>query len=212
MKELLLATTNAGKVQEIQAILKDSDWEIYSLADFPSLEHPKEDGETFKENALQKAVFIAEKSEMLTLADDSGLVVDALDGAPGVYSARYAGENQNDQANLEKLLREMEGFPQENRKAHFACAMAICFPEDFRFFVAEDTCEGVIAEKPLGDNGFGYDPVFYIPELGKTMAQLTDAEKNQISHRGKALRRLEEMLPEIIDAMEQYQTMLRPCF
>lgn len=212
MKEMLLATTNPNKVKEIQAILKDTDWEIYSLADFPSLTQPSEDGETFQENALQKAVLVAAQSEMITLADDSGLSVDALNGAPGVHSARYAGENKDDKANLEKLLKEMEGIPMEKRQARFTCSIAISFPEDDRYFITEETCEGIIAESPVGENGFGYDPIFFIPEMGKTMAQLTDEEKNKISHRGKAIRRLEEMLPEIVEAMEHYNTMLKPCF
>ena len=197
MNDLLLATSNKHKVKEITAMLEGTGWEIYDLSDLPSIKLPPEEGETFQENALQKAMFGAEQSHMLVLADDSGLVVEALNGAPGVLSARYAGEGHDDAANTAKLLDVLKG--EENRKAAFVCAMALAFPEEERFFVIEEWCEGLIAQEPIGENGFGYDPVFYVPELGKTMAQLSDDEKNNISHRGKALARMNKMLTDVLE-------------
>ncbi len=153
----------------------------------------KEDGTTFLENARKKAVAVMAASGLPALADDSGLCVDALDGRPGIYSARYAGPGATDADRTAKLLAELAQVPQAERTAQFVCAICVAYP-DGRFLEIEEACAGRILPAPRGENGFGYDPVFYVPELGKTFAEATDEEKNAISHRGKALRKLMDFL------------------
>ncbi len=191
--KLILASNNAHKLTEIRAILGGEFEEILSLRE-AGIEHETvEDGKTFLENAEKKAREITEISGCCALADDSGLCVEALGGAPGIYSARYAGEHGDDKANNRKLLRELEGV--EDRRAHFACAMVLVRP-DGSAVRAEGRMDGVIAFAESGSNGFGYDPLFYLPERGCTNAQLTPEEKNAISHRARALHALLEKLRE----------------
>ena len=193
----MLATGNKNKVKELQKMLDEQasseNWVVKSLKDFPDVTIPPEDAPDFLGNALIKARSAAKQTGLLTLADDSGLVVDALDGAPGVYSARYAGEEHDDEANNQKLLREMADVPMEKRTARFMSCIALVTPngiEDHTIGV----CEGKIAFQPKGSEGFGYDPLFIVDGLNKTMAELTMDEKNLISHRGKALK---EILPKL---------------
>ena len=184
LQTLVIATRNPGKTVEIRDLLEGFPVEIKNLDDFGPIPEVEEDGETFDDNAYKKAVFAANVLGVPALADDSGLVVEALDGAPGVYSARYAGENATDEQRVSKLLKEMKNAT--NRKAAFECVISIAVPGGAAL-TYEGRCEGVIAEQPAGENGFGYDPVFYYPPLQKTFAQLTREEKSRISHRGRAL-------------------------
>ncbi len=181
---IVLATRNAGKVKEFQEMLKDFPVEIKNLNDFGPIPEVEEDGETFDDNAYKKALFTAKVLGLPAIADDSGLVVEALEGAPGVKSARYAGENASDQDNINKLLQELEG--KSNRKAAFECVLSITVPSG-PALTYEGRCEGEITLQPQGKNGFGYDPVFYYPAYGKTFAEISGDEKNRVSHRGRAL-------------------------
>lgn len=197
MKQIIvLATTNKGKTKEIKELLKGFDVEIKDLSDFGPIPEVIEDGETFDDNAYKKASFTARILGYPAMADDSGICVDALDGAPGVYSARYAGEKATDQDNVNKMLEELKG--QTNRNASFKCVISIAVPTGAAL-TYEGECKGVITEKPVGDNGFGYDPLFYYPEFDKTFAQMTIAEKGQVSHRGKALQEISREMNKIID-------------
>ncbi len=191
MKEILIATKNKGKVKEFSDLFAEKGIKVSSLLDFPTVDDVEETGTTFIENAKIKAETISKQFNNIVVADDSGLSVDALDGRPGVYSARYAGETKNDAANLQKVLMELEDVPYEKRTARFHCVLAVAVPnEETRIF--EGTCEGYITEKPEGENGFGYDPIFYIPNKKQTMAQLSSDEKNKISHRANAMKKLKE--------------------
>lgn len=189
----MIATRNQGKVREIRQALSGLRFHIYSLSDFPEAPGIDEDGKSFSENALKKARFYSTFLGKLTLADDSGLEVAALKGAPGVYSARYAGEGATDFINNEKLLKEMEGISSSRRKARFHCSIAIVSPQG-REGVVEGLCQGKIGFKGVGRRGFGYDPLFIVSQHGKTMAQLTLGEKNRISHRGRALRKMRRLI------------------
>jgi XTP/dITP diphosphohydrolase len=181
---VVLATRNQGKIREFQDILRDAAIELKSLNDFGSIPEAVEDGLTFDDNAYKKALFTAKILGLPAIADDSGLVVEALGGAPGVHSARYAGNKAGDQENITKLLREMAG--QENRKAAFECVISIAVPSG-PALTYEGRCEGEITTEPRGGEGFGYDPVFFFPPAGKTFAEMTMEEKNKVSHRGHAL-------------------------
>ena len=192
---LVIATRNKGKTSEIRDLLKDFPIEIKNLDDFGPIPQVEEDGTTFEENAYKKASFTARVLGFPAIADDSGLTVDALDGAPGVYSARYAGEHAGDEQRCAKLLKEMEGI--SNRKAAFECVISIAVPTG-PALTYEARCEGLIAQQPAGSNGFGYDPVFYYPPLGKTFAELTREEKNTVSHRGKALKELRDEFDKVV--------------
>ncbi|WP_432776590.1 XTP/dITP diphosphatase [Brevibacillus gelatini] len=192
-KKVVLATRNQGKVKEFNRLFADYGWEGISLAQFEGVPEVVEDGDTFEANALKKAIEISTYLQLPALGDDSGLEVDALDGRPGVYSARYAGEEATDEQNWRKLLQELEAVPMEQRTARFRCTLALVIPGE-EPIIANGACEGLIAREPKGTNGFGYDPVFYIPELGKRMAELLPEEKNRISHRAKAMQKLLEML------------------
>jgi XTP/dITP diphosphohydrolase len=192
---LVLATRNAGKTKEIRDLLKDFPVEINNLDDFGPIPHVEEDGMTFDDNAYKKASFTAKVLGLPALADDSGLQVDALGGAPGVQSARYAGPDANDAENNEKLWREMEG--KTNRSAKFVCVISIAVPSG-PALTYEAECEGLIADAPEGDKGFGYDPLFYYPPLKKTFAQMSREEKNRISHRGKAFAELKEEFDKVL--------------
>ena len=191
--KLIIASNNAHKLQEIRAILGDHFGEILSMRE-AGIEHETvEDGTTFMENALKKARELAAISGCCAIADDSGLCVDALDGAPGIYSARFSGVHGDDAANNRLLLQKLEGV--EDRGAHYTCAIALCWP-DGRMLTAEDYLFGEIARDERGTGGFGYDPLFLLPELGLRTAELPPGGKNEISHRGKALRKLVRLLEE----------------
>ena len=192
--KLVLATRNLGKVRELGEMLSDQHKvEILSLRDFPDAPEIVEDGETYQENALKKATQIAEHTGYLTLGDDSGLEVDALNGAPGVHSARYAGENASDAQRIEKLLDALKDVPDNQRTARFKCAMAIAELEGQSKAVV-GVCEGKIIREPRGIHGFGYDPVFVPASYDQTFAELGDEVKNRISHRAKALRMANKLL------------------
>jgi len=196
-RKLILATRNKGKLKEIQVLLSDLDIDIMSLDEAENAPHVVEDGKTFMENAFKKAKVIAEATGIMALADDSGLEVDALDGAPGVYSARYSGENVSDASNNEKLLADLKGVSSGKRGAHFSCVIIVYHPSG-QWISTEAKCEGEIAMNLSGDQGFGYDPVFYIPSIKRTMAQLSPEGKNSLSHRGKALEKLKAGLPDFL--------------
>ena len=202
-RKILVATTNPGKIAELRAMLgNDVQW--LGLADFDSINEIEEDGLTFVENACKKAIGYAKATGLWTIADDSGLVIDALDGAPGVESARFSGEKPQagdrtllDHNNMAKVLKLLEGVPTEKRTARFICCLCLASPDEI-LIETEGKLEGLIAEKEIGENGFGYDPIFFVPHLNKTVAQLTAEEKNAISHRGNAIRKLKPLLTQLL--------------
>ncbi len=191
--KLLVATNNQGKLKEFNEILGELGIECVSLKDMGITVDVEETGTTFLENALLKAKEIYKIAGIPTISDDSGLMVDVLNGEPGVYSARYAGEPSDDNKNMDKLLLNLKG--KENRTAQFKSVIAAVFSEE-DILVSEGTCEGVIIDEKRGDNGFGYDPIFYVETYSKTFAEMTDEEKNSLSHRGNAIRALKEQLKE----------------
>jgi XTP/dITP diphosphohydrolase len=202
-KVILVATTNPGKVRELRALLGD-EVEWTSLADLPGIEEVEEDGTTFAENARKKAMGYAQATGLWTLADDSGLVVDALGGAPGVNSARFSGARAQgadrkvlDRRNMEKLLSLLQGVSTEKRTARFVCCLCLASPKEV-LIETTGALEGLIAKEPTGTGGFGYDPVFLVPQFGTTVAELGDQEKNAISHRGNAMRKLKPLLDELL--------------
>jgi len=190
---LAVATRNRGKIREIEEALRGLPLRLVTWKEFPGWPVPEEKGQTFEENALEKAESLARFSGIPSLADDSGLEVEALGGAPGVSSAHYAGRHGDDAANIARLLGEMEGVSREDREARFVCVLALAGPRGEKLLVRE-ACEGRIAEEPRGEGGFGYDPVFVPRGYSRTMAELSLEEKNAVSHRGKALRRLRQLL------------------
>jgi XTP/dITP diphosphohydrolase len=202
-RKILVATTNVGKIAELKAMLDlDADW--LDLSYYPEIEEIEEDGETFIENACKKATGYASITGQWTIADDSGLQVDALGGEPGVKSARYSGEktiNDDgtliDHRNIAKVLKLLEGIPREKRTARFFCSLCLATP-DHVLIETEGTLEGLITEKEIGKNGFGYDPIFFVPHLNKTVAQLTSEDKNAISHRGNAIKKLKPLLAKLL--------------
>ena len=202
-RKILVATTNIGKIAELKAML-DLDAQWLDLSYYPEIEEIEEDGQTFIENACKKAIGYARATGQWTIADDSGLEVDALSGAPGVKSARYSGEKTInidgsliDHRNIAKVLELLEDVPQAKRTARFFCSLALANPEQI-LIETEGTLEGLITKKEIGNNGFGYDPIFFVPHLNKTVAQLTSEEKNAISHRGNAIRKLKPMLEKLL--------------
>lgn len=193
MNELLVASGNKGKLREFAELLRGVVDTILSPADFPDLPPVEEDGDTFEANAIKKALSAARFTGKPVLADDSGLCVDYLGGRPGVFSARFAGEDASDADNNALLLREMAGVPTENRTAAFHCVIALCLPDgSCRTF--DGALPGVILEAPRGEGGFGYDPLFLVPEYGQTFSELPMEVKNAISHRGRAMQMLKEAL------------------
>jgi len=194
---LLVATGNAGKLREYSSIYADLPLHLTSLTDEMIETTVEETGTDFQANAILKARTYVKESGMLTLADDSGLEVDALGGAPGVHTARYAGEDASDEDRYRLLLHNLAGIPHEQRTARFRCAIAIVTPEGEAFYT-EGTCEGLIAEEPVGTEGFGYDPIFYLPEYGCTMAQLPSDIKNRISHRAQAAQAAIPILTRLV--------------
>lgn len=202
-RKILIATTNPGKIAELKAML-DLDVEWLSLSDFSDITEIKEDGLSFAENARKKATGCAKAAGLWTLADDSGLVVDALGGEPGVKSARFSGEklevddrNLVDHRNIAKVLGLLKGVPKEVRTARFVCCLCLASPEQV-LVETKGILEGLIAEKEIGENGFGYDPIFFLPHLNKTVAQLTGDEKNAISHRGNAIRNMKPLADKLL--------------
>ena len=200
MKQIVLATTNQGKQQEFARLLQGLDIEVLSLKEFPEIGEIIENGETFEENALIKARTVANYTGLCALADDSGLIVDYLDGAPGIYSARFAGEERCDEKNNQKLLALLENVPKEKRTAKFCCAIAIVSPHDEEQVVT-GYCQGMITNEPIGHGGFGYDPLFWVPQYHKTFAQLSIDEKNAISHRGMANRQAVLQLRQMVEGV-----------
>jgi len=200
MKKVIIATQNKGKAKDFEAIFKPYGYEVLTLADVAPDMDVEETGTTFEENAILKAEAVAERLGTMVIADDSGLQIDALNGEPGVYSARYAGQEKSDEANIHKVLENLKEVPEADRTARFYCALAVAGPgmETMTFF---GTCEGRILHEKLGTNGFGYDPIFYVTDLDKSMAELSPEEKGQISHRGNALRKLESDLSGLLERL-----------
>lgn len=200
-KQILVSSTNPGKLAELREMLGgEIDW--VGLSDFPNAPEIEEDGETFAENARKKATGYAKQTGLWTLADDSGLVIDALGGQPGVKSARFSGEKSEnrkllDHKNMAKVLKLLANIPREKRTAKFVCCVCLASPEKILIETSGELA-GLIAEKEIGENGFGYDPIFFVPRLDKTVAQLTADEKNAISHRGNAIRKLKPLLDELL--------------
>lgn len=191
--KIVFATGNKGKVKEIQEILKDLDYEVMTMKEAGIDIDIEENGETYEENALIKARSVAQYTDAIVMADDSGLEVDAMDKAPGVFSARFMGEDTSYRIKNAEIIRRLEGKEGAERSARFVCAIAAVFPDKSEV-TTRATIEGQIGYEEQGENGFGYDPIFYVPEFGKTTSQLSPEEKNQISHRGKALRLMKEEL------------------
>ncbi|MBF0486271.1 MAG: XTP/dITP diphosphatase [Candidatus Omnitrophica bacterium] len=197
MQELLIATKNKGKVREIEDLLRPCDIKVVSLLDFEKMPEIIEDGKTFRANAAKKAVMIARHTGRLVMGEDSGLEVDFLGGKPGVYSARYSGENATDELNNAKLLKELSGVPLEKRTARYRSAIALA-DKDMLVDVVEGSCEGVIATEIRGTNGFGYDPLFLIPSHQKTFGELPLSIKQTMSHRANALREFLKLLEKYL--------------
>lgn len=195
-KRIIFATKNMGKIREIRDVLKDSGYEVLSLNDIDDNIEIVEDGTTFEENAIIKAKTIMELTNTMVLADDSGLEVDYLDKAPGIYSARYLGEDTPQEVKNKHIIECLDGVEEEDRTARFVCCMA-CVNTDGTTFTVRGTIEGTIAKECSGNNGFGYDPIFNVPKYNKTMAQLSLSEKNEISHRARALSLLKDKLTEL---------------
>lgn len=205
-RRILVATTNPGKLAELSELLGAANEQIewLCLKDYPDVGEVVEDGDTFAENARKKALGYAKVTDLWTIADDSGLVIDALNGAPGIYSARYAAQEcpsshqrDIDIANYQKVMAELEGVPDEKRTARFTCALCLASPEKV-LLETEGFIEGVINQGPVGENGFGYDPIFYIPSLNRTAAQLNNHEKNRISHRANAIANFKPLLRNLL--------------
>ena len=192
--KILIATSNNNKLKEIQKIFQDiKNIEFFSLKDIPSIPEIVEDGSTFIENALIKAKTVSNFCNYTIIADDSGLEVDALNGRPGIYSARYGGENSNDKDKNDLILNELSKSKIKTRKARFVCAIALILPSG-KTFTAEGYSQGEISSKIEGANGFGYDPIFYLPNYQKTMAEIPASEKNKISHRADALKKIKDIM------------------
>ena len=193
MKKIIFATGNQDKMREIREILADIDAEIFSLKDLGIKADIVEDGSTFEENAAIKAKAICEMTGEIVLADDSGLEVDYLNKEPGIYSARYMGEDTSYRIKNQNIIDRLAGVPDEQRTARFVCAIAAAFP-DGRVKIVREAMEGIIGYEERGENGFGYDPIFFLPEYGKSSAEISREEKNSISHRGKPLRAIKDEL------------------
>jgi XTP/dITP diphosphohydrolase len=199
MNEVIIATKNRGKAREFEDIFRSRGYEIRTLLDYPEIADIDETGNTFEENAILKAEAVSATLNKLVISDDSGLVIDSLDGRPGIFSARYAGEQKNDEANIDKVLEEMSDIPQSERTARFYCALALAAPEQ-KTLTVSGTCEGKILGERRGTNGFGYDPIFFVSEKGISMAELSSAEKNQISHRANAIQKLDKILDSFLES------------
>jgi len=191
LRRIILATKNEGKIREVKAMLDGLNLEILSLNNYKNLPEVKEDGKSFFENALKKAKVISEHTGEMVLSDDSGLEVDYLGGEPGVYSARYSGDDATDSSNIKRLLQSLKDVPKDKRSAAFRCVLVLYRP-DGKYWKFEGHLRGIINDKPIGDGGFGYDPVFLLPELGLTVAQLPLDQKNKISHRAQAVSKFKQ--------------------
>ncbi len=205
MMKLLIASKNTGKIREFSALLAEWPVSFVSLAEWPEVAEPEETGATFSENACLKAAYYARATGLISLADDSGLAVDALAGAPGVRSARYAGHHGDDAANNRLVLAQLDAVPEAERTGRFLCALAVALPSGEIVASAEGACEGVVLRELRGAGGFGYDPLFWVPALGKTLAEATADEKNAVSHRGNALRSLAKQWQVIEHALRNHQ-------
>lgn len=194
-KTIIIATKNEGKAKEFKQMLEPKGYYIKTLLDYPEIEDVNETGYTFEDNARLKAETISELLQTAVLADDSGLCIDALDGAPGVFSARFSGEEKNDARNNAKVLAMLGEMTDVDRSAHFHCTLVLSKPGK-ESLVVEGKFQGEIAQFPQGDSGFGYDPIFFLPELGKSVAELSEDEKNTISHRALALKELDKQISE----------------
>ena len=195
MEPVIIATKNKGKAKEFEKLFLPKGLAVKTLLDYPEIEDVEETGSTFEENAILKAETIANNLGVRVIADDSGLEIDALEGRPGVYSARYAGSEKNDENNIDKVLDELQDVPENERTARFCCALAMAEPGKETVTVF-GTCEGRILDERRGTNGFGYDPIFFVETKGKSMAELASDEKNKISHRANAIRKLDDLLKE----------------
>ncbi len=197
MKKIVFASNNDGKIKEIKEILKDFDAEILTMKEAGADIEIEENGTTFEENALIKARAVMQITGEITMADDSGLEIDYLNGEPGVYSARYMGHDTSYDIKNNAIIERMKNVSGNDRSARFVCAIAAVFP-DGKEFVEKGTMEGVIGEKPMGENGFGYDPILFLPQYNKSSAQLTSEEKNRISHRGEAINKMKAAIEKYI--------------
>lgn len=197
MKKIIIATKNKGKAKDFEALFAPLGYDVLTLHDVAEEMDVEETGTTFEENALLKATALADHLQTIVIADDSGLEIDALDGRPGIYSARYAGEDKSDEANIDKVLEELKDVKELERSARFVCAIAVASPTKEPFTV-RGTCEGMIATERKGNNGFGYDPIFYVPSEKKMMAELSGEEKGAISHRGNAIKQLASNLTDLL--------------
>ncbi|MFD0827364.1 XTP/dITP diphosphatase [Neobacillus sp. M.A.Huq-85] len=202
MREVIIATKNPGKAREFESIFAKRGIEVKTLLDFPEIPDVEETGTTFEANAILKAEAISKALNKMVIGDDSGLIVDVLEGRPGIYSARYAGEHKNDQDNIDKVLSELKDVPEEERTARFYCALAVAVPNQETMTVS-GTCEGRILTERKGTHGFGYDPIFYVPNLKLAMAELPSEEKNKISHRANAIKKLDTVLDSILERANQ---------
>jgi XTP/dITP diphosphohydrolase len=200
MKEIVVATKNKGKAKEFENLFSTHGYQVKTLLDFPEIAEVEETGATFEENAVLKAESVSKQLNRPVISDDSGLIVDALDGKPGIYSARYAGADKSDEANMDKVLYELSNIPDEKRTARFYCALAVALPGQSTYTVF-GRCEGEILKDRRGTNGFGYDPIFYVYEKKHAMAELSSEEKNSISHRAKALEKLGQDFDSIFTGM-----------
>ena len=205
MKKILIATTNPGKIAELSAML-DADVQWVNLSDFKGIGEIKEDGQSFAENARKKAIGYSKATGLWTIADDSGLVIDALGGQPGVKSARFSGAKDKertliDHKNIAKVLKLLEGVPKENRTAKFVCCLCLAGADEV-LIETQGSLEGLIIDRETGTNGFGYDPIFFVPKLNKTVAQMDADEKNAISHRGNAIRKLRPLLNQLLQSTQ----------
>jgi len=194
MLEILIATNNFGKVKEIKNILNIPKVKILTMKDFPNLPKVEEDGKTYQENAFKKASKISKYTGKICLADDSGLEIDYLKGEPGIYSSRWGN---SDKERVNKVLKLLENVPKNKRNAKFVCVAVLVFPNG-KIYMVKEECKGSITFKPKGEHGFGYDPIFLVPEYEKTFAELGDKIKNRISHRGKAMRRMMDRINKIV--------------
>jgi XTP/dITP diphosphohydrolase len=206
MKKILIATTNPGKIAELSAML-DADVSWVNLSDFKGIGEIKEDGQSFVENARKKALGYSKATGLWTIADDSGLVIDAIGGQPGVKSARFSGAKDKertliDHKNIAKVLKLLEGVPKEKRTAKFVCCLCLASPDKV-LIETQGSLEGLIIDRETGTNGFGYDPIFFVPKLNKTVAQMQADEKNAISHRGNAIRNLKPLLNQLLQSAQK---------
>ncbi len=203
MKEIFIATNNKGKAKDFEALFLPFGIEVKTLADLPEAIDVEETGVTFEENAILKAEEVAKRFHTFVIADDSGLEIDALNGEPGVYSARYAGEEKEDEKNIDKVLTKLADVPENERTARFRCVLAVAAP-NMKTVTVEGSCEGVITTERIGTEGFGYDPIFYVPQYNKTMAEMTAKEKGTISHRGQAIQKLRPQLSALLNEARDY--------